>query len=144
MSEPVVTLAARRWYRFRMVFAAVDSVLEPSLTGCEVKLLAKDGIYLNEVPRDITTGYMGARRAPDPCQLARRDDPLARTLRTARGLADPLPADGALSTRVRARALSRRPRQSCRLGSPLLNSGHLRPLVKRRAPAQPTQPQAAR
>jgi hypothetical protein len=65
MSEPIVTLAARRWYRFRMVFAAVDSVLEPSLTGCEVKLLAKDGIYLHDAPRDITLGYMGCAAEHD-------------------------------------------------------------------------------
>ena len=37
-------VVANRWYRWRLVFAA----------GCEVKLLAKDGVYLPTAPRDIT------------------------------------------------------------------------------------------
>ncbi|KAL1503729.1 hypothetical protein AB1Y20_012200 [Prymnesium parvum] len=58
MYQPVLQMAANRWYRWRMVFAAVNAVLEPSIPGCEVKLLAKDGVYLSSAPRDITAGYM--------------------------------------------------------------------------------------
>jgi hypothetical protein len=39
--EPVISLVADRWYRWRMVFAAVDSTIEPALVGCETMLLAK-------------------------------------------------------------------------------------------------------
>ena len=60
MSEPVISLVANRWYRWRMVFAAVDSFIEPTLAGCTVKLLAKDGVYLHSAPRDITGGYLAA------------------------------------------------------------------------------------
>lgn len=44
MHQPAISLVANRWYRWRMVFAAVDAVLEPMLTGCEIKLLAKVGL----------------------------------------------------------------------------------------------------
>ena len=59
MYQPIISMAANRWYRWRLVFAAVDAVLEPMLTGCELKLLATDGIYLPTAPRDITIGYLG-------------------------------------------------------------------------------------
>ena len=66
MTEPVVPLAANRWYRVRMVFAAVDATLSPTLPGCTVKLLAKDGIYLETAPRDITQGgFMGPGNRAD-------------------------------------------------------------------------------
>ena len=54
------------WYRFRMVFAAVDSVLTPELSGCTVMLIAKDGIYLSDAPRAISEGgYMGPGNRAD-------------------------------------------------------------------------------
>jgi FtsP/CotA-like multicopper oxidase with cupredoxin domain len=65
MTEPVVSLVANRWYRWRMVFAAVDSIIQPTLAGCDVKLLAKDGVYLPTAPRDITAGYMGPGNRAD-------------------------------------------------------------------------------
>ena len=65
MTEPVITIAANRWYRWRMVFAAVDSAIMPQLSGCTIKLLAKDGVYLNSAPRDITVGYMAAGNRAD-------------------------------------------------------------------------------
>ncbi|KAL1519183.1 hypothetical protein AB1Y20_003443 [Prymnesium parvum] len=65
MYQPTISMAANRWYRWRMVFAAVNAVLEPMLTGCEIKLLAKDGVYLSPAPRDITTGYMGPGNRAD-------------------------------------------------------------------------------
>jgi len=66
MSEPSLSLSANRWYRFRMVFAAVDSVLTPELSGCTVMLIAKDGIYLSDAPRAISEGgYMGPGNRAD-------------------------------------------------------------------------------
>ena len=65
MTQPVVSLVANRWYRWRIVYAAVDSIIEPSLPGCTVKLLAKDGVYLHEAPRDITVGYMAPGNRAD-------------------------------------------------------------------------------
>ena len=59
MTQPTVTIAANRWYRWRLIFAAVDGVITPALSTCEVGLLAKDGIYLHTAPRTITAGYMG-------------------------------------------------------------------------------------
>ena len=59
MTQPMITIAANRWYRLRLIFAAVDGVITPALSTCEVGLLAKDGIYLHSAPRVITAGYMG-------------------------------------------------------------------------------------
>merc|ERR1719356_334047 len=54
------------WHRVRMIYAAVEQSLTVTVTGdatCTLQLLAKDGIYLNEIPRAITTVYLypGAR-----------------------------------------------------------------------------------
>jgi len=66
MTEPQISLSANKWYRFRMVFGAVDATLMPTLTGCTVKLLAKDGIYLLNTPRDLTQGgFMGPGNRAD-------------------------------------------------------------------------------
>ena len=65
MTNPIISLVANRWYRWRMVFAAVDGVLQPTLTGCEIGLLAKDGVYLHSAPRTITEGYMGPGNRAD-------------------------------------------------------------------------------
>jgi len=81
--KPKLTLRAGRWYRLRMVFAAIElllSVLPASEHGmkCDLKLLAKDGIYLHVAPRDIHKIYLaGGNRAdvaisckclfPGPC-----------------------------------------------------------------------------
>ena len=59
MYQPVITLSANKWYRFRTVFASVDGIIMPTLTGCTIGLIAKDGIYLHTAPRTITQGYMG-------------------------------------------------------------------------------------
>lgn len=65
MTNPVISLTANKWYRWRLVYAAVDSFIEPSLAGCSVKLLAKDGVYLHSAPRDITAGYMAPGNRAD-------------------------------------------------------------------------------
>ena len=65
MTQPVMTIEANRWYRFRMVFAAVDAVLTPWATTCTIRLLAKDGVYLETMPRTITNTYMGPGNRAD-------------------------------------------------------------------------------
>jgi len=65
MTNPIISLTANKWYRWRLVYAAVDSFIEPSLAGCSVKLLAKDGVYLHSAPRDITAGYMAPGNRAD-------------------------------------------------------------------------------
>jgi len=59
MTEPEISLTANTWYRFRIVYAAVDSVITPWVDGCTIELLAKDGVYLPTMPRPITATYMG-------------------------------------------------------------------------------------
>merc|ERR1719291_196715 len=49
-----------------MVYAAVEQTLDVTVEGdatCTLQLLAKDGVYLHEIPRAITTVYLypGAR-----------------------------------------------------------------------------------
>lgn len=56
MNQPVISMAANKWYRFRMVFASVDGVILPAIAGCTIGLLAKDGVYLPTAPRTITEG----------------------------------------------------------------------------------------
>lgn len=58
---PDLTLASHTWYRFRFIFAAVEQSLTLSVTptgnggaACTLKLIAKDGVYLPTIPRDIT------------------------------------------------------------------------------------------
>ena len=65
MTQPVMTIEANKWYRFRMVFAAVDAVLTPWSTTCTIRLLAKDGVYLETIPRTITNTYMGPGNRAD-------------------------------------------------------------------------------
>ena len=65
MTQPVMTIEANKWYRFRMVFAAVDAILTPWATTCTIRLLAKDGVYLETMPRTITNTYMGPGNRAD-------------------------------------------------------------------------------
>jgi len=59
MTQPVISMTANTWYRFRIVYAAVDSVITPWVAGCSIQLLAKDGVYLHSMPRTITATFMG-------------------------------------------------------------------------------------
>jgi FtsP/CotA-like multicopper oxidase with cupredoxin domain len=61
-----MTLDSHVWHRLRMVYSAVEQALAVTVDGdatCELQLLAKDGIYLHEIPRAITAIYLypGAR-----------------------------------------------------------------------------------
>ena len=54
---PIVQLEQHKWYRLRMAMSSIDKTLGflSENGSCELKLIAKDGIFLNDAPRDITT-----------------------------------------------------------------------------------------
>ena len=57
-TAPTLTIAPNTWYRFRICFSAATVGAAPTLSfnedsTCEMQLLAKDGIYLQEAPRSI-------------------------------------------------------------------------------------------
>jgi FtsP/CotA-like multicopper oxidase with cupredoxin domain len=62
---PVKAVEVGVWTRFRMLYTAMSHLLilspevvdNPTAT-CELQLIAKDGIYLNEAPRQITKIYL--------------------------------------------------------------------------------------
>eukprot|EP01052_Picozoa_sp_SAG31_P031894 SAG31_NODE_3432_length_4280_cov_1.816073_1_plen_845_part_00 len=64
-----MTIASHSWHRLRFIYAAVEQSLELHVvasTGgavCDLQLIAKDGVYLNTIPRPITTVILfpGAR-----------------------------------------------------------------------------------
>jgi len=63
---PTMTISSHVWYRLRIVYAAVEQSLQLVVTGnatCQTQLLAKDGVYLMTIPREVTTIYLypGAR-----------------------------------------------------------------------------------
>lgn len=53
--SPTVKLTGNTWYRFRMVFAAIEmsQTINYDTARCEINLLAKDGVYLHTIPRDV-------------------------------------------------------------------------------------------
>lgn len=53
--QPVVSVRTGRWYRLRIVFAAIDGTATFSLSDCDLRLLAKDGVYLPSAPREVTS-----------------------------------------------------------------------------------------
>ena len=64
--RPVISMVPKRWYRWRMLFVAVNAVLEPSVpASCDVRLLAKDGIYLPNGPRPVSAAYLGSGSRAD-------------------------------------------------------------------------------
>ncbi len=64
--QPVVPLVAGEWARWRMLHSGSAEVLELALVGadgapapgCEILLLAKDGVYMPQVPRATPTVYL--------------------------------------------------------------------------------------
>ena len=65
-TRPTISMAANRWYRWRLLYASGGGeVIYPTLAGCEVGLLQKDGVYLDSAPRPIKKGYMAAGNRAD-------------------------------------------------------------------------------
>lgn len=59
--EPVMEMTAGVWQRWRMVYAGFTTdYMRLKMEGCEFKLLAKDGIYINDYPRDIGTIFIAS------------------------------------------------------------------------------------
>eukprot|EP00747_Dinoflagellata_sp_TGD_P181273 gnl/TRDRNA2_/TRDRNA2_35059_c0_seq1.p1 gnl/TRDRNA2_/TRDRNA2_35059_c0~~gnl/TRDRNA2_/TRDRNA2_35059_c0_seq1.p1 ORF type:complete len:606 (+),score=57.54 gnl/TRDRNA2_/TRDRNA2_35059_c0_seq1:51-1868(+) len=51
--RPVISIRPGEWRRLRLVMAGVSSWLNLDFGACEVVLLAKDGIYIEDFPRPI-------------------------------------------------------------------------------------------
>jgi FtsP/CotA-like multicopper oxidase with cupredoxin domain len=59
-TQPNINLDQGRWYRFRMVYAAIQhaivlSIPDNGAVSCDLELIAKDSIYLPTAPRSITS-----------------------------------------------------------------------------------------
>eukprot|EP00931_Biecheleriopsis_adriatica_P018005 TRINITY_DN12725_c0_g1_i3.p1 TRINITY_DN12725_c0_g1~~TRINITY_DN12725_c0_g1_i3.p1 ORF type:complete len:610 (-),score=105.37 TRINITY_DN12725_c0_g1_i3:194-2023(-) len=66
--KPELEIVSGDWYRLRLLYTAVSSNIHAELratstASCEWKLIAKDGVYLNDLPRVVTSLYLfaGAR-----------------------------------------------------------------------------------
>eukprot|EP00287_Rhodomonas_sp_CCMP768_P005127 CAMPEP_0196740098 /NCGR_PEP_ID=MMETSP1091-20130531/29045_1 /TAXON_ID=302021 /ORGANISM="Rhodomonas sp., Strain CCMP768" /LENGTH=490 /DNA_ID=CAMNT_0042085031 /DNA_START=156 /DNA_END=1628 /DNA_ORIENTATION=+ len=72
--EPTVAVASGQWTRLRIVYAAwLEGDLDFAVAGCEMVLLAKDGIYISDFPRPISLAPVTPAgradimlRCPDP------------------------------------------------------------------------------
>lgn len=54
--NPIISVVAGEWIRFRVIWASwLEGNLNLSVNGCEMHLLAKDGIYIRDFPRSIET-----------------------------------------------------------------------------------------
>ena len=65
LPKPTVTMRPGEWQRWRLIFAAGGSSISLQLTGCSLKLIATDGVYLTSgQPQDITSVSLntGSRR----------------------------------------------------------------------------------
>ena len=61
--NPTATVTQNRWTRVRVAYSALDAaadiaLLDADALGCEWKLLAKDGIYVDNAPRALTTAHV--------------------------------------------------------------------------------------
>eukprot|EP00854_Cymbomonas_tetramitiformis_P012748 gene12748-15074_t len=68
---PKVQMDMNKWYRWRVVYAAVETGME-SITldpTCEMQLIAKDGVYLHNAPRAISSIVLGPGNRADIMSL---------------------------------------------------------------------------
>ena len=56
-TDPVIFMDANKWYRWRIAFTSLESTATFALDddSCDMQLLAKDGIYLEEAPRAVNS-----------------------------------------------------------------------------------------
>eukprot|EP01062_Namystynia_karyoxenos_P075795 TRINITY_DN7346_c0_g1_i2.p1 TRINITY_DN7346_c0_g1~~TRINITY_DN7346_c0_g1_i2.p1 ORF type:complete len:881 (+),score=168.95 TRINITY_DN7346_c0_g1_i2:91-2733(+) len=61
--QPTVPLTVGKWKRLRIVHSGTIAMLQLTLPGCDMDLLAKDGVYLKTAPRRVASVYViaGAR-----------------------------------------------------------------------------------
>eukprot|EP00811_Abedinium_folium_P026620 NODE_3943_length_1958_cov_4.578919.p2 GENE.NODE_3943_length_1958_cov_4.578919~~NODE_3943_length_1958_cov_4.578919.p2 ORF type:complete len:300 (+),score=81.21 NODE_3943_length_1958_cov_4.578919:72-971(+) len=71
--RPVVTIAPGEWQRWRLIYAGYsDTKVVFALSDCEVQLLAKDGIYISDYPREISeTGSIPVAERTSWCAAPR-------------------------------------------------------------------------
>ncbi|MCL6269737.1 multicopper oxidase domain-containing protein [Sansalvadorimonas sp. 2012CJ34-2] len=64
-SKPTLTIKANEWHRLRILNANVQDWLDiQKPSSCDFQLLAKDGIYLNDAPREVSHAVLaGGNRA---------------------------------------------------------------------------------
>lgn len=90
---PSGSLVGGRWHRFRLVYAAIRKSLEVAWTGdahCEMQLLAKDGVYLPQAPRKISTIYLpSGGRADVAVRCSCTEPPCAAELLTEPNIGGP-------------------------------------------------------
>ena len=60
---PTATVTQNQWTRVRVAYSSLDAAVQIGLSdtnnlGCVWKLLAKDGIYVDNAPRTLTTAYV--------------------------------------------------------------------------------------
>merc|ERR1712137_382667 len=67
--EPNSTVQSGKWYRFRLVYASMFHSVRLALRGenatCQMSLLAKDGVYLNEAPRTVSRIWLASGNRAD-------------------------------------------------------------------------------
>mmetsp|Transcript_18987 Transcript_18987/g.40036 ORF Transcript_18987/g.40036 Transcript_18987/m.40036 type:complete len:694 (+) Transcript_18987:35-2116(+) len=94
--QPKVQMAAGKWYRFRMVMSVTEASLVMGFedgADCEMKLLAKDGIYVKNsdrhyAPRDISAIFLSPGNRADVairCNTAEVDVDMIQLARTDPG-----------------------------------------------------------
>ena len=92
MFEPVLTVAPGEWTRWRLIYPgqqahpaqALDLAVAAPNIGCEMQLLAKDGIYLADAPRQISQARVPAGGRADVmvrCSTAGTADVTSKTAR---------------------------------------------------------------
>jgi len=67
--EPSLPIQSGRWYRLRLIYAAEFRAIRPMLKAfpgrCQLKLIAKDGVYLNVAPRDVRRLWLASGSRAD-------------------------------------------------------------------------------
>jgi len=57
--QPSYDMTINTWYRFRMINAGFErDSFDLSISGCDMRLLAKDGVYIRNFPRTITSAQI--------------------------------------------------------------------------------------
>ena len=87
-NKPVISMEANRWYRWRMVLASVRHYGNFIVEGCEIGVLAKDGVYLLDGPRPASYLFMVSGSRVDalikyPSELIGRSDVTLQASTTA-------------------------------------------------------------
>ena len=79
--NPTIRADAGQWLRLRVVFAGwVKGTLDMAVNGCEMQLLSKDGIYIRDFPRSITSAPVVPGGRADimvRCSAASRSFPIS-------------------------------------------------------------------